>query len=57
MKSHILFPRKTKKNIINLSSAEFAHRVIKVSPCHAKSIKMPRPLLIFGQSDFLIHIF
>ena len=27
-----------------------------VNPCHAKYIKMPRPLLIFSQSDYLIRI-
>ena len=31
MKCHILFSRKNKKNIINLSSAENAQRVVKVN--------------------------
>ena len=31
-----LFSGKNKKNIINLSSAEFVHRVVKVNPCPAE---------------------
>ena len=31
MKCQILFSRKNKKNIINLSSADFAQRVVKVN--------------------------
>ena len=31
MKCQILFPVKNKKNIINLLSAEFAHRVLKAT--------------------------
>ena len=27
-----------------------------VNPCHAEYIKMPHPLLIFNQSDYLIWI-
>ena len=30
MKCHILFSGENKKNIINLLSAEFAHKVVKV---------------------------
>ena len=28
----------------------------KVNPCHAEKIKMPQPLPIFSQSDYLIHV-
>ena len=31
MKCQILFSGKNKKNIISLSSAEFAHRVVKIN--------------------------
>ena len=64
------FSGKNKKNIINLSSAELDQRVVKVkhvwvhennrsdySPCHAERIKMPRPLLISSQSNYLIQVF
>ena len=47
MKCQILFSGKNKKNIINMSSAENAQRVVKV--------KMSHPLLIFRQSAYLIH--
>ena len=30
MKCHILFSRKSKKNIVSLSSAEFAHGMVSV---------------------------
>ena len=33
MKLQILFSGKTKKNIINLSSAELAQRVVKINQC------------------------
>ena len=36
MKCQILFSWKNKKNIISLSSEEFAKRVVKVNPCHAE---------------------
>ena len=38
MKCQSLFSRekKSKKNIINLSSTDFAQRVVKVNPCPAK---------------------
>ena len=29
---------------------------VKINPCPAEKIKMPRPLLIFSRSDYLIHI-
>ena len=44
MKYHILFSGKNKKNINNLSSAEFDQRLVKVKPCekfishHANSL-------------------
>ena len=31
MKCQFLFPGKKKKNVINLSSADFAHRVVKIN--------------------------
>ena len=36
-------PKETKTNLIN--------------PCHAEWINIPRPLLIFSQSDYLIQVF
>ena len=27
-----------------------------INPCHAEQIKMPRPFLIFSQSDYFIQI-
>ena len=30
---------------------------LEINPCHAEWIKMPRPLLISSQSDYLIRIF
>ena len=27
-----------------------------INPCHAEYIRMPRPLLIFSQSDWLIQV-
>ena len=38
MKCQILFSEKSKKNIINLSSAEFAQRVIKVNGIKAINV-------------------
>ena len=37
MKCQILFPAKNKKNIINLSSAELAQRVVKVEYMHGET--------------------
>ena len=37
MKCRILFSVINKKNIINLSSDEFTHRVVKVKPTHMKT--------------------
>ena len=36
MKCQIMFSGKNKKNIINLSSAELAQRVVKVKLCNSK---------------------
>ena len=38
MKCHILFSGKNKKNIINLSSAENAQRVVKVNIPHVDNL-------------------
>ena len=38
MKCRILFSWKNKNNIINLSSAELAHRVVKVNEALEKSV-------------------
>ena len=32
----------------------FAHYIF-LNPCHAEYIKMPHPLLIFSQSDYLVQ--
>ena len=32
------------------------HMLIYIYPCHAEKIKMPCPLLIFSQSDYLIQV-
>ena len=31
-------------------------KLIYINPCHAEKIKMPCPLLIFSQSDYLIQV-
>ena len=33
------------------------HQILLLYPCHAEKIKMPRPLLISSQSDYLIQVF
>ena len=32
-------------------------QILSFNPCHAEYIKMPRPLLISSQSDYLIRVF
>ena len=48
MKCQILFSGKNKKNIINLSSAENAQRVVKVKVVHADCIccQFKRPIFL-----------
>ena len=43
MKYQILFSWKNKKNVISLSSAEFAHIVVSVKDClgHTKAARIP----------------
>ena len=47
------------EDTFSLGAAQFDLRPIAnsyhVNPCHAEQIKMPRPLQIFGQSDYLIQ--
>ena len=50
------FLGKNENSIICLLYTELAHNMESVHPCHAESIKMPRPLLIFSQSDYLIQV-
>ena len=40
MKGQSLFSEKNKKNIISLSSAEFAQRVVKVISCSGTSLEV-----------------
>ena len=52
----ILFCRKNMKyEYFKMLSAEFAHSMVSVNPCHADWIKMRHPLPIFSQSDCLIQ--
>ena len=44
MKCHILFSEKNKKNIINLSSAENAQRVVKVKGAIFLKNRLPRKI-------------
>ena len=44
--------------IVNRNKQRNCHRLyVTFNPCHAEWIKMPRPLLNFSQSDYLIKIF
>ena len=36
--------------------ASFQQNIKKINPCHPEKIKMPCPLLIFSQSDYLIQV-
>ena len=37
-------------------TSKFALKMKNINPCHAELTKMPRPLLIFSQSDYLIQV-
>ena len=59
------FPGGIRKNIMRIPSYQerckvlcdvFVRILIRFYPCHAEYIKMPRPLLIFCQSDYLIQV-
>ena len=43
-KCQIMFSGRNKKNIINLSSAEFAHRVVNVKKMEKKNIRFTKTL-------------
>ena len=48
MKCQILFSGKNKKNIINLSSAENAQRVVKVKVNSVEPAQMPHSSILSG---------
>ena len=58
MKCEILFSRKNKKNIVNVSSVELAQRVVKVKICKLRYfMQTPEPLPDYtsGQSGLGLH--
>ena len=57
MKCQTLFSGKNKKNIINLSSAENAQRVVKVKPIVASTTYWKSLSSIFDISGYVIKIF
>ena len=53
--------KKKKKNVFGASHGKNTNLPIyqyskHLNPCHAEQIKMPHPLLIFSQSEYLIHV-
>ena len=54
MECQILFSGKNKKNIINVSFAELAQKVVKVNPYPADKFNWPHPFLTIRQSDYII---
>ena len=55
MKCQILFSGKNKKNIINLSSAENAQRVVKVNRCQ-NMIKMIKERVMFENKHMTMSL-
>ena len=60
MSTHnIYFLWRNKKNVMcvpSLSGAMQIFLLLIIKPCPAEYIKMPHPLLIFSQSDFMSQI-
>ena len=48
IKSQILFPAKNKENIINLSSAEYAHRVVNVKRLHVEKLVTDTAVVLYS---------